>query len=1116
LDTSGWERAKELFHEAVKRSPEGRRDLLRDERPEVREEVEALLRAHEEAGEPETSRDVEEGPGAVIGRYKILQEIGEGGFGVVYMAEQTEPVRRKVALKIIKLGMDTKEVVARFEAERQALALMDHHNIAKVLDGGATERGRPYFVMELVKGIPVTDYCDQAGLSTVERLELFQTVCHAIQHAHQKGIIHRDLKPSNILVTLHDGKPVPMVIDFGIAKATDRRLTEKTLFTEFSQIVGTPEYMAPEQAEMTTLDVDTRADIYSLGVLLYELLTGTKPFDLKSLLQKGYAEILRTIREVEPPKPSTRLSTLGDQLPVVAGRRRTRPKLLGRLIRGDLDWIVLKALEKDRSRRYDTATAFAADIARHLADEPVVAGPPGGAYRLRKIARRHRVAVVAAVAIVATLVAGLLVSLGGRGVATARAEAATVAEAEAARQRDVARGEEEKAREILGVLREMLEAASPYQEPDPDYTVRQLVLDFEPGLRDRLEGRPEVEAAIRNTIARTYWGLEQYDDMERNVRRARQLVDAGPTGDVALLVETCTLAGLLEIGRYRIPEAAREFERAVEVARGLGEAGRVRLADALTGLGIARNAADRFEESMDCHREAEASYRALGEGQERDLIRSLIWQNYPLRELRRPKEAEEKLREAMRLIQEDGGPEHPWYANCCHYLALVLSHEGPSDEAYGYLEKSLAANRKRLPENHVWIARCLEIMAQEQVARAKFDRAEALLAEAFEIRRRGVGETDPESLAALTFHADLASQRGQFEKAEALYSSLIEHSERIWGPTSLAVLRGRLSLAHCVNGQERYADARDILVETLGTSREVLGGEHPLVAALHLSLGNVYRSLWDFENAELHIRESLRVREKLHPPDHPVIGSSLLSLGSLLMGRAKREEALRLFQRAESIYRKHLGDDHPKIAQVLEWQSWVLRQMEDPARALTPRREACDILVRVHGEGSRRVLDAKQDLAMLTSRFGDPADAIRLCEEFLARPDLTDRHRPNILGTLGVARIRQGKHAEAEVPLREAWEILKRTRPRHWAIWGTASRLGEAIAGQGRFEEAEPFLVDAYTKMKPPNAPWPLSRKREALERVVKLYEAWDKPEKAAEWRARLESGAWKGGGDGR
>ena len=351
---------------------------------------------------------VDENIGTLVGRYKLLQRIGEGGCGVVYMAEQELPVRRRVALKVIKLGMDTKSVIARFEAERQALALMDHPNIARVLDAGATETGRPYFVMELVRGVKITEYCDQNNFDTRQRLELFIQVCHAIQHAHQKGIIHRDIKPSNILVTLHDGAPVPKVIDFGIAKAIEGKLTDQTLFTAYEQVIGTPAYMSPEQAEVSGLDVDTRSDIYSLGVLLYELLTGRPPFDPKELARSGLDEMRRTLREIEPQRPSNILTTLhGTELKATAAHRHAEPPKLISLLQGDLDWIVMKALEKDRTRRYETANGLAMDVKRYLNDEPVVARPPSRLYRLRKLARRNRVVFASGAVVVLALVAGL-------------------------------------------------------------------------------------------------------------------------------------------------------------------------------------------------------------------------------------------------------------------------------------------------------------------------------------------------------------------------------------------------------------------------------------------------------------------------------------------------------------------------------------------------------------------------------------------------------------------------------------------------------------------------------------------------------------------------------------
>jgi serine/threonine protein kinase len=422
-------RVKVVFDQALEMNvPADRKAYLERacaDDPDLRSRVEGLLRAYADAGsfmqEPapvsagRVDQPLTERPGTVIGPYKLLEEIGEGGFGIVFMAQQQQPLRRKVALKVIKPGMDSKQVIARFEAERQALALMDHPHLAKVLDAGTTDRGRPYFVMELIRGIPITQFCDVNQRTPHERLELFVTVCQAVQHAHQRGIIHRDLKPNNVLVTLQDdGTPLVKVIDFGIAKALGpERLTDKTLFTAFAQMLGTPLYMSPEQAEMNGQDTDTRTDIYALGVLLYELLTGTTPFDKERLKEASYEEIRRILREEEPAKPSTRISTLGQAATTVSANRKSEPRRLSQLFRGELDWIVMKALEKDRNRRYETASSFAADVHRYLCDEPVQACPPSAMYRFRKFARRNKVALTATAAIalmVLLAAAGLAVS----------------------------------------------------------------------------------------------------------------------------------------------------------------------------------------------------------------------------------------------------------------------------------------------------------------------------------------------------------------------------------------------------------------------------------------------------------------------------------------------------------------------------------------------------------------------------------------------------------------------------------------------------------------------------------------------------------------------------------
>ena len=731
-------REEELFFTALALPTAGRSAYLASacgEDDTLRGRVELLLRAHEEvrsfmetspaAGVVETptrhTLQPEEKPGETIGRYKLLQKIGEGGCGVVYMAEQQEPVVRRVALKVIKLGMDTKEVIARFEAERQALALMNHPNIASVLDGGATEAGRPFFVMELVRGVPITKFCDEQNLTTAARLELFTAVCHAVQHAHQKGIIHRDLKPSNILVTLHDGKPVPKVIDFGIAKATQGKLTDSTVFTAFEQFIGTPAYMSPEQAEMSGLDIDTRSDIYSLGVLLYELLTGRPPFDPKTLVAGGLDEIRRIIREVEPPKPSTQLSTLAAaDRTTIARLRGVDPAKHRVQLSGDLDWIVMKALEKNRARRYETPSEFAADIARHLGNEPVLACPPSTVYRLSKLFGRYKLAFTAAAMIALAVAAGAIVSTW-QAIRATRAEHVAVAErtraenarteAEAARGREAAlrieaeknqtRAETEATRssQVAAFMKAMLTGIGPRVALGRDtQLLREIVQQTEARLQAELTQQPAVLAELRDTLGLVYYDLGDYPraiELFRSALADRRRLWGNENVAVASSLDHLGLALHWD---SEIIEADSVLREAVAIRRKLLGNEHPDTATALAHLGEVLWRQRRFNESLNVRREVLAVRRKIYGPEHADVAEILVEIATTLGSstadgIRDIQGSEAHYREGLALQRKLFGAEHPVVAATLHHMSLALNNAGKRGEAIQAISEALELRR---------------------------------------------------------------------------------------------------------------------------------------------------------------------------------------------------------------------------------------------------------------------------------------------------------------------------------------------------------------------------------------------------------------------------------------
>ncbi len=739
----------------------------------LREQVELLLKAHRETsgmldraapvGSPTIAQPITEKPGTQIGPYKLLQQIGEGGMGVVYMAEQKEPVKRRVALKIIKPGMDTRQVIARFEAERQALAMMDHPNIAKVLDAGATESGLPYFVMELVNGLPVTKYCDEQHLTPKERLELFIPICQAAQHAHQKGIIHRDLKPSNILVALYDSQPVPKIIDFGVAKATSQTLTEKTMFTQLGQVVGTLEYMSPEQAERNQLDIDTRSDIYSLGVVLYELLTGETPFDRERLRSAAWNEMLRIIREEEPSKPSTKVSS-SRSLPTIAANRRMDPARLGSMIRGELDWIVLKALEKDRSRRYETASKFAEDVENYMRHKTVEACPPSAAYRMRKFVRRNKAAIVTMSLVAAALLSGASAAAWQAFRATWERNRAVQAEAaasvQAQRADEQAKRAESEAQKALAeaaiskavnkfLNEDLLAQADPYESSQKDITLREVVQRASQNIESRFGDQPLVKAAIHYNLSDVLDGLGDYNKALKHAQLATDI-----RREVLGENDPSTLEGMDAIAH--VYYSLGMYESCEQTARRLQKLGQ-RISD------------PEFSKSVE------------------NLIARAIHRQG------RHKEAEVHYRRALELHKQASGIED---CTLLHNLAYAIAEDDPQ-KAEPLLRRALALARIQHGEDSIQSAPIMDSLAKKCLDSESPESAR-LREKAFEIRLKILGPRHPHAQNSFERLLTLETQElARLANAEDRSRALDQASARwrSFPPEIFQEFRGRIHMA---------------------------------------------------------------------------------------------------------------------------------------------------------------------------------------------------------------------------------------------------------------------------------------------------------------------------------